>query len=328
MCGLVGRADDGVQGGSGRRNIASYANERRADGAQRLLTMAQWDEAEVRANLLDVVKRHFGLASGGLYVTEVTFVKKGSDAVAVERQFSVDNRRLENCQLAMLMFYAAPGGALVLIDAVPYLPSSWLSDADRRRKASIPSDLGYRTKSQIAAGMINRAVEAGLEPQWALFSLLCSDKVTLRRNLQAKGIPYLMSLTTGEFEGLSGMEPDDPRLGADALTERYPRGGPKGRPRLVEQYAARPPVGRDPAHSAYYCAGNRRLASNGELSQLISELRRMDARWRNMRSEIKLDRYEVRSWRGWHRHMTLAMVVQTAIVLAKQAPAELKREVR
>ncbi|MGH3548707.1 MAG: transposase [Pseudonocardiaceae bacterium] len=315
MCGLAEQTAPG-----GRRNIASYANERRADGAQRLLTMAQWDENEVRRNLLEVVKRYFGLANGGLYMTEGTFAKKGSDAVAVDRQFSVDNRRLENCQIALLMFYSTPGGALVLIDAEPYLPSSWLGDANRRRKASIPSDLGYRTKSQIVIGMIKRAMDAGLEPRMSSFSLLCSDKITLRRTLQERGIPYLIPLTLGEFESLSGMETKDPRLDVMTLTGRTPRSYYHGRPQLVEQYAAHSPSGRCSSHSAYYCAGTRRLISNGELSQLIIELKRMEARWRAIRLEIRLDRYEVRSWRGWHRHMTLAMAVQTAMELARQVP--------
>ena len=33
------------------------------------------------------------------------------------------------------------------------------------------------------------------------------------------------------------------------------------------------------------------------------------------KSEVGLDQYEVRSWAGWHRHMTLAMVAQALLVL-------------
>jgi hypothetical protein len=315
MCGLAGGADEA---GGSRRNIASYTNERRADGAQRLLTMAQWDEDEVRANVLGVAKGYFGLTRGHLYVTEATFAKKGPSAVAVERQFSVDNRRLENCQIAVLMFYASAGGALVLIDAVPYLPSSWLADPSRRQKASIPPGLSYRSKSQIAASMVERAIESGLEPQQAFFSLLCQDKLSLRRTLQERQLPYLISLTPGEFESLSGTE----LAGLAPYSSPVPR--PRtflGNPRLVEQYLAWPPARHLPPYSAYCCAGTRGVASNAELSRMIFEMRHMQTRWRSIRSEIRLDHYEVRSWRGWHRHMALTMVVQTAMELARQAPA-------
>jgi hypothetical protein len=291
-----------------------------------LLTTAQWDENEVRANLLDQVKTHFGVTQGCLYTTEVTFAKKGSAPVAVERQFSIDNCRLENCQIAVLMFYVAPNGAFVFIDAVPYLPPSWLVDPGRRLKASIPPDIRYRTKSQIATGMIERALEAGFDPKMAFFSLLCQDKMYLRHALQAKNIPYLMSLTSGEFEGLSGVEADDPRLESNAVTGRPLGKSFSGRLPLVEQCTARAPIGHRPPHSAYCCIGNHRAVSNAELNRTIAELRRMEARLRSVRSEIRLDRYEVRSWRGWHRHMTLAMVVQTAMELARQSPAEFKRE--
>jgi hypothetical protein len=316
MCGLAGEASE--IGGS-RRNIASYTNERRADGAQRLLTMAQWDEDQVRANVLGVAREYLGLTSGHLYITEATFVKKGPSAVAVERQFSVDNRRLENCQIAVLMFYASAGGSLVLIDAVPYLPPSWLEDPGRRRKVSIPPDLCYRTKSQIAADMVERVIDSGLEPRQAFFSLLCQDKLSLRRILQERNIPYLISLTFGEFQRLGSADSGGHILDIGPLPGR---GAFAGRPRLVEQCVSRPPAGQVSPYTAYCCAGTYSVASNAELSHMIFEMRQMQARWRSIRSEIRLDHYEVRSWRGWHRHMTLAMVVQIAMELAKAGPPQ------
>jgi hypothetical protein len=113
-----------------------------------------------------------------------------------------------------------------------------------------------------------------------------------------------MPLTSGEFKRLS-VSGHDPF--------------PSARSRLVEQYISRPIGGHGSMH---YSAGTRQRASGGELTRLITQLRMLDSRWREMRSEVRLNHYEVRSWRGWHRHMTLAMVVQLAITLAKYAPEE------
>ena len=35
------------------------------------------------------------------------------------------------------------------------------------------------------------------------------------------------------------------------------------------------------------------------------------------KGEVGLDQYEVRSWAGWHRHMTLAMVAQALLSLTR-----------
>jgi SRSO17 transposase len=44
----------------------------------------------------------------------------------------------------------------------------------------------------------------------------------------------------------------------------------------------------------------------------------MARHWAAVRDDVKLDRYEVRSWRGWNRHMTLAMVAQAAVELSRR----------
>ena len=35
------------------------------------------------------------------------------------------------------------------------------------------------------------------------------------------------------------------------------------------------------------------------------------------KSEVGLDQYEVRSWAGWHRHMTLAMCAQALLAITR-----------
>jgi hypothetical protein len=311
----------GVYGHSaaGRKHIASYASERRADGAQRLLTTAHWDETEVRKALRDLVKLLLGPSGGGLFVTEATFVKKGSQAVAVERQFSVENGRLENCQVAILLLYATPDGGLVLIDAELFVPRSWARDAPRRLRASIPDEMRFRPKSEIAAGMVERAVAAGLRPEWAAVSLLCLDKDLLRNTLRELAVPYLMSLTAGEFEAAAGAHTGCANAARDLLI--VDGGCERDEQHCREFYAAYPRTGRP--GPAYFCAATQGDdISFAELPQMISELNRMEEHWQRTRTEIRFDRYEVRSWHGWHRHMTLAMVAHTAMELTRRAESD------
>lgn len=301
LCGLAGAY---AAPGDQRRNAAADHRERRPDGAQRLLTTAQWDEERIRADVRDLVQRHFGRAGGELHVVEMTFVKKGSDAVAVDRQYSVDTRRLENCQIALLMFYEPPGGAMMFLDADLYLPASWAGDRERRQKAGIPAALRYRTKAEIATTMVERALAAGLDPKQADFSFLCPDKMVLRRALLEREVPYLVRLNSAEFSGLAGTL------------------GDIGRGRLVEQVVPHAVIGRSVVPTSYCCVGGRRAVSSGELRRMVLDQQRREARARSLRSEIGLDRFNVRSWRGWHRHMTLAMVVQAATALAQYPPQQ------
>ena len=196
LCHLVNAPDDEP---GRRRHLASYEREQRADGAQRLLTSAQWDEQKVRAELLELVIARFGGVGGALYLTEVTFPKKGHQAAGVARQFSVEGRRLENCQLALVLLHRSPSGAVALVDAELYLPRTWAGDVDRRSKAGVPPGLGYRSKSRVAVAMVRRALGAGLSPDVVLANLLCREKPLLQSALRTVGLPHFLPLTADEL---------------------------------------------------------------------------------------------------------------------------------
>jgi SRSO17 transposase len=282
-----------------RRHLASYDREHRADGAQRLLTSAQWDEQKVRAELLELVIARFGGVGGALYLTEVTFPKKGHQAAGVARQFSVESRRLENCQLALVLLYRAPGGAVTLVDAELYLPRSWAGDDARRAKAGVPQALGYRSKSRIAMTMIRRALAAGLSPDVVFATILCREKPLFQSALRAVGLPHFLPLTADELA-------------------RVRHAGEPNRVGFSEGFAAVGESEQRRSGWAYHYANGRGQLSAPVFSALSTQATALTRSWEGVREDVKLDRYEVRSWRGWHRHVTLAMVAQTAVELSRR----------
>jgi SRSO17 transposase len=294
MLGLSGLLAQPTQA---RRNIASGSGRHRTDGAQRLLTMARWNEDEARAKLRDLVRAQAG-PGGDLYVIEASFAKRGRSAVATERQCSVDSGWIESCQSAILLFYGAADGRLFLIDIDLYVPKNWLVNEDQRRRAKMPPHTVYRSKSRIARDMVDHALALGLDPARVVLSLFCSDKGSLLRWLQRNGTPYLAALTAGEFRDLAAVGPVI--TNGLVLTDRP---SPRRSPALYPT-------------AAYYRAASRRPQSDNDINRVIADVRRVDLRWRSMRRQIRIDRYEVRSWRGWQRHMTLAMAVQIALQLA------------
>jgi SRSO17 transposase len=301
---LVNMSDD-VPGR--RRHLASYEREQRADGAQRLLTSAQWDEQKVRAELLDLVTTRLGSSGGAFYLTEVAFPKKGHQAAGVARQFSVESRRLENCQLALVLMHRSPGGAVALVDAELYLPRAWATDTERRRKAGVPASLGYRSKSRVAATMIRRALAAGLAPDVVLATLLCREKPLLQSALRAHGLPHFLPLTADELARVRhAAEPT--RVG------------------FSEGFAAVGESEQRRSGWAFHYANGRGALSGPVIGALSGQAQAMGRRWSGVREDVKLDRYEVRSWRGWHRHLTLAMVAQVAVELSRQEAVDRVRE--
>lgn len=342
---LLALVDSSTNSRGSRRHLATYPGERRADGAQRLLTNAQWNEEQVKRDLLGFVKSRFGPSGGMLYVAEMVFPKKGTQAAGVARQFSVESARNENCQIGIVLFYETAGGARLLIDHDLYVPPSWIESRDRCRQAALPEGLGYRSKSEIAGDLVRRVLAAGLVPRWTLVSVLCTDKVTVQKSLRREGVQHLMALTPGEFDTLVRTRPSEagtaphracgPRVphgqGIDEEARHtYQRNAGQLRSVLVRKrltaadslnagfdvsYLEENVAGRFRRH---YYAYSERGVGDRQLAEMVSKLRELTGCSSQARDEAGIDRYEVRSWRGWYRHMTLAMIAQIATELSKE----------
>jgi SRSO17 transposase len=127
-----------------------------------------------------------------------------------------------------------------------------------------------------------------------------------------------MSLTAGEFDAAASAHTAGSNTARDLLI--VDGDWEPDERRCQEFYAASARVGR--TGQGYFCAATRDTISFAELPQMISELNRMTEHWQRTRTEIRFDRYEVRSWHGWHRHMTLAMVALTAMELTRRAESD------
>lgn len=339
--------DASADGRSSRRHLATYPGERRGDGAQRLLTSAQWDEEQVKADVVGFIKNKFGPRGGTLHVTEMAFRKKGMHAAGVQRQFSVETGRYENSQLGILLFYEAADGSLLFIDRELYMPETWLDDPARCARAGMPQGLVYRSKSAIAAGLVNRAIAAGIRPDWVMVSLLCSDKYTAQQALQQAGLPHVLLLTGGEFhtagrlagplvrtvsqESYAAVGAGGSGASLSAGTQWERRRTPVRLRRMTltaspipgfdVSYLVDSASGRGTAQAAGYYAFTPQELQSHNLAEVVAKLKHLDARCWQSRADIGIDRYEVRSWRGWYRHMTLAMAAYTAHAMSRRAAA-------
>jgi SRSO17 transposase len=291
---------------------------------QHLLRRALWNPEAVRDELGTNVRQHLADANGVLVIDETRFLKKGQHSAGVARQYSGTAGRIENCQIGVFVGYASQLGQ-ALLDRELYLPEEWTNDRDRCRHAGIPEDRRFATKPQLAQQMLHRALAAGIPAKWITGDSVYGDDRRLRLWLEARPQAYVLAVSGKEYVWLDGHQRQVKTILAalpeDGWTRLSAGDGTKG-PRCYDWQWL--PLA-DPVEPDWrrWLLVRRRVSEPTELrayvvfapqaSTLAEVVRVAGTRWvieqlfEAAKGEVGLDHYEVRSWTGWYRHITLAM---------------------
>ncbi|KAA0675681.1 IS701 family transposase [Roseomonas genomospecies 6] len=311
-------------------HLAEAAGDASPDSVQDFLARMRWDADAVRDDLRTYVVEHLGDPQAVLVLDETGFVKKGTRSVGVQRQYSGTAGRIENCQIGVFLGYAGRHGH-ALIDRALYLPQSWAGDEERRRLAWVPEEVAFATKPKLGAAMLERALDAGVPCAWVAADSVYGADSALRQALVRRRIGYVLAVTSGQrlFPGtVSDWVEEVP---ADGWHRIGAGDGSKG-PRLYDW--AHLPFRGAPEGWDKGLLIRRRLA-DGDLTfyftfaasgTTLKELVRVaGTRWtiesafELAKGEVGLDHYEVRSWTGWHRHITLAMLALAFLTVVRKA---------
>lgn len=195
---------------------------------QQFIGQSPWGVAEVRARLARRMERELCPAVGWI-IDDTGFPKQGRHSVGVARQYSGTLGKTGNCQVAVSL-HLTTDDASVALDFELYLPESWTSDPERRRRAGIPEEIVFRTKWQIALGLIDRAIGTGLTPGVVTADAGYGIVTAFRQELAQRRLAYML----GVSETMA------------VWTERVTREAPapyggRGRPRRP-RYTAPPPT--------------------------------------------------------------------------------------
>jgi SRSO17 transposase len=316
--------------------LAEGAGNSTPYGIQHLLGRASWDADALRDDLREYVIEHLADSESSLIVDETGFIKKGERSVGVKRQYTGTVGKRENCQVGVFLAYASSRGQ-AFIDRELYLPEEWTQDEERRGRAGVPDEVGMRTKPQLAKEMLQRAlVDGGVKASWVVADSVYGDSRRLGMFLEEREQPYMLALS-GKAHVWSGFYQHRVSTLLDALTEgelqsgetkeevgwkRLSAGeGSKG-PRLYDwlRLPLNPPLQEDFQRwllvrrsiedpedlSAYtvFCAQNTALEA---LAKVAGSRWRVEIAFEEAKGEVGLAHYEVRSWDGWYRHITLAL---------------------
>jgi len=328
----------GLVAGLERKNgwtLAEQAGEVSPDGMQRLLRRADWDVDGVRDDVRDYVVEHLGDRSGVLIVDDTGFLKKGVRSAGVQRQYSGTAGRIENCQIGTFLGYASAGGH-ALIDRELYLPEPWITDRDRCRAAGIPDETEFTTKPRQAMAMLARAFDAGVPFGWVTADEAYGQVKYLRVWLEEHDAAHVVSTKINDtLITTAGREARADALIAALPTRAWRRlsaGAGAHGPREYDW--ARLPIrigwraGRGhwllarrsitkPTEIAYYvCYGPRRSGLH-DLAWIAGSRWRIEECFQQAKNEAGLDHYQVRSWRAWYAHITLAMLAHAWLAVSR-----------
>ena len=314
--------------------MAEWSGEASPYGMQYLLDRARWDADVVQARLREYVQEELGSADAVLVLDETGFLKKGVHSAGVQRQYSGTAGQIENSQIGVFLCYASPRG-YVLLDRELYLPQNWVEDTDRCRAAGIPEETAFTTKPKLGKRMLERAFQAGMPCDWVAADEVYGHDSKLRRWLEERRRPYVLSVSADQRL----WRPDLRRQRVDEMAGELPRRAWK---RLSAGHGAKGerlydwaliPWGADedwehtllirrsletkPEYAFYFTYARKEKSTLKTLVAVAGRRWAIESAFQMAKSECGLDHYEVRHWKGWYRHITLAMLALAVLTVLR-----------
>ena len=186
---------------SGERRNAENLSETVPASArvmQRFLAESPWDDDAVIGRLEEYLSPRLGHPEAVWVLDGSDFPKQGRKSAGVARQYCGRLGKVASCQAGMFLAYVSPLGR-ALVDKRLYLPESWTSDKDRCEAAGVPEERqGYRSKTQLALKMVERALERGhLRAGWVAGDDAFGMSPSFREGLAALGMRYVLDVPGG-----------------------------------------------------------------------------------------------------------------------------------
>lgn len=310
--------------------LAEQLGETTPVNLQHFIARAEWSADAVRDDLQRYVVEQLGEQEGILILDETGFLKKGTKSVGVQRQYSGTAGRIENCQIGVFMAYRTPLGH-ALIDRALYLPQVWTSDPERRTEAKIPAETKFATKPALAREMLARTLAAGVPASWVTADEVYGSDADFRSFCENRRLPYVLAVSASRHVFLNGRRQAVSQhvqeipaagwqlisCGAGSKGEReyewafakWPHHEQEG---MMKGCLIRRSINSPQEHAFYFIYAP-------DKTPLETLVRVAGSRWaieecfEQAKQETGLDEYEVRSWQGWYRHITLSMLAHATL---------------
>ena len=189
---------------------------------QQFVADSPWDPARVVRAVAERVAPQIELEAWVL--DDTGFPKDGKDSPGVKRQYSGTLGKTGNCQIGVSVHAVGKRGTVPLGWAL-FLPEDWCEDPVRRRKAKIPDEVSFKTKSELGVELVERASGWDVPKGPVLGDHAYGANTRLRDRLDQAGCEYVLSVgpDTKVFEqGTSFAVPPPKRKGVRGPTRLRP----------------------------------------------------------------------------------------------------------
>lgn len=301
-----------------------------------------WNDDAVLGELRRHVKEELAEPDGVLVLDPSAFPKKGTESCGVARQWCGRLGKVDNCQAGVFLAYVAPRGK-TLIDCQLFLPAERAGDRQHRKKTYVPKDIVFQEKWRIGLDLV-RTAGREMPHGWIVGDDEFGRVTDLRAQLRLDKERYVLDVPCNTLvrdlseRVASTRAGGKPRLppfeGADQWAARQSKkrwrkirlaGGEKG-PRdvlvLQQQVQTKDAEGKlgsserltviktcDKKPEVWYTLSNAvREVPAAAVAVAHGSRHGIEELFEQGNQEVGMSHYEVRSWTGWHHHMTLTLV--------------------
>jgi SRSO17 transposase len=171
--------------------VARLSEEAEYQSMQQFLADSPWEPALAVKAVAERVTPVIGVEAWVL--DDTGFPKDGKDSPGVKRQYSGTLGKRGNCQIGVSVHAVGARGTVPLGWAL-YLPQDWCEDAERRRKAKIPSQVEFKTKPELGVELVERAAKWDVLSAPVLGDHAYGENTWLRDRLDEAGCEYVLSV--------------------------------------------------------------------------------------------------------------------------------------
>jgi SRSO17 transposase len=324
----------------------AYQAGRERKPLQHFVGAGLWDDEAVMRELRLHVAAELADPEGVLVLDPSGFPKKGTASCGVARQWCGRLGKVENCQVGVFLAYVGTRGYAPL-DRQLYLTEDWAADPKRRKQCHVPEGVIFQERWRIGLALIERS-GTGLPFAWVAGDEEFGRASAFRAELRQKRLQYVLDVPSNTLirdlaEAPAPGKRRPPWRRVDAWAQAQPssrwrkitRGdGAKG-PKVVRALEAWVQtkdedgrVGRrerlvvirtvDGVSQAWYTLSN--ASAEVPLARVVGvhgQRHGVEELLQAGKGEVGLGHYELRSWMGWHHHMTLSMLALWFLILEK-----------
>jgi SRSO17 transposase len=160
--------------------------------------------AKVRELVLPRMQQHGPIEAW--IIDDTGLPKQGRHSVGVARQYCGQLGKEDNCQVAVSLSLAN-GYASLPVAYRLYLPQEWAQDRERRRRVSVPDDVVFKTKHEIAVDQLRWACTTGLPCGVVLMDPGYGNNSNLRAQISALELTYVAGIQSNTTVWAAGRGP-------------------------------------------------------------------------------------------------------------------------